>query len=105
MRADQLTEPLAYHGEGPVWLSGTLWPSGLYWLDMLAGDVLHLAADGAEAPAVPSSGAMSHRPSPCSGRARAVGWSTPCSGASPWTTARAPRCACCPSSGPTRACG
>jgi sugar lactone lactonase YvrE len=46
MRADQLTDPLAYHGEGPVWLAGTRWPRGLYWLDMLAGDVLHLGADG-----------------------------------------------------------
>jgi sugar lactone lactonase YvrE len=47
MHANQLTEPLAYHGEGPVWLSATGWPSGLYWVDMHAGDVLHLDADGA----------------------------------------------------------
>jgi sugar lactone lactonase YvrE len=46
MHADQLTEPLAYHGEGPVWLIGTGWPDGLYWLDMLAGDVLHLGTGG-----------------------------------------------------------
>jgi sugar lactone lactonase YvrE len=46
MRAEQLTEPVAYHGEGPVWLAGTRWPHGLYWLDMLAGDVLHLGPDG-----------------------------------------------------------
>ncbi|TDC86080.1 SMP-30/gluconolactonase/LRE family protein [Actinomadura sp. 7K507] len=43
MRAEQITEPVAYHGEGPVW-SGA-W-GGLRWLDMLAGDVLSLASDG-----------------------------------------------------------
>jgi sugar lactone lactonase YvrE len=36
---DQITDPLAAHGEGPVWHAG--WP-GLRWLDMLAGDVLEL---------------------------------------------------------------
>jgi sugar lactone lactonase YvrE len=40
--ADQVTEPLAYHGEGAVWYAG--W-GGLKWVDMLAGDVLSL--DGA----------------------------------------------------------
>ncbi len=42
-RAEQLTAPLAHHGEGPVW-----WPdgSGLRFVDMLAGDVLSLDADG-----------------------------------------------------------
>jgi sugar lactone lactonase YvrE len=39
MRAAQLTDPVAYHGEGPVWSSR--W-GGLKWLDMLAGDVLGL---------------------------------------------------------------
>ncbi|WP_031507401.1 SMP-30/gluconolactonase/LRE family protein [Streptomyces megasporus] len=43
MRAEQVTEPLAYHGEGPVWSEA--W-GGLRWLDMLAGDVLSLASDG-----------------------------------------------------------
>ncbi|WP_258308252.1 SMP-30/gluconolactonase/LRE family protein [Streptomyces sp. NWU339] len=38
-----MTEPIAYHGEGPVWSEA--W-GGLRWLDMLAGDVLSLAADG-----------------------------------------------------------
>ncbi|NKQ58694.1 SMP-30/gluconolactonase/LRE family protein [Amycolatopsis sp. K13G38] len=38
---DQVTEPLAAHGEGPVWHEG--WP-GLRWVDMLAGDVLQLDA-------------------------------------------------------------
>jgi sugar lactone lactonase YvrE len=44
MRAEQLTEPVAYHGEGPVW--STRW-GGLRWVDMLAGDVLALDDDGA----------------------------------------------------------
>ena len=43
MRAEQLTDPVAYHGEGPVW--SPRW-GGLRWVDMLAGDVLALAADG-----------------------------------------------------------
>lgn len=43
MKAEQLTEPVAYHGEGPVWSDA--W-GGLRWLDMLAGDVLSLAPDG-----------------------------------------------------------
>ena len=43
VRAEQLTGPVAYHGEGPVW--SKRW-GGLRWVDMLAGDVLSLAADG-----------------------------------------------------------
>jgi sugar lactone lactonase YvrE len=43
-RAEQVTDPVAYHGEGPVW--SELW-GGLRWLDMLAGDVLSLSAGGA----------------------------------------------------------
>src|SRR5574340_939294 len=43
MRAEQITEPVAYHGEGPVW--SPQW-GGLRWVDMLAGDVLSLGADG-----------------------------------------------------------
>lgn len=43
--AEQITDPLAHHGEGPVWHPD--WP-GLRWVDMLAGDVLTLdAATGA----------------------------------------------------------
>jgi sugar lactone lactonase YvrE len=42
-RAVQLTEPVAYHGEGPVWSPS--W-GGLRWVDMLAGDVLSREADG-----------------------------------------------------------
>lgn len=40
---EQLTDPVAYHGEGPVW--SPRW-GGLRWLDMLAGDILALATDG-----------------------------------------------------------
>lgn len=43
MRAEQLTDPVAYHGEGPVW--SPRW-GGLRWVDMLAGDVLALGDDG-----------------------------------------------------------
>jgi sugar lactone lactonase YvrE len=41
--AEQVTGPVAYHGEGPVWSES--W-GGLRWLDMLAGDVLSLGDDG-----------------------------------------------------------
>jgi sugar lactone lactonase YvrE len=44
VQAEQVTDPVAYHGEGPVW--SERW-GGLRWVDMLAGDVLSLAADGA----------------------------------------------------------
>ena len=43
MQAEQVTDPVAYHGEGPVW--SKRW-GGLRWVDMLAGDVLSLADDG-----------------------------------------------------------
>jgi sugar lactone lactonase YvrE len=41
--AEQVTDAVAYHGEGPVWSEG--W-GGLRWVDMLAGDVLFLNDDG-----------------------------------------------------------
>jgi sugar lactone lactonase YvrE len=44
VRVEQLTEPVAFHAEGPVWSES--W-GGLRWVDMLAGDVLSLSADGA----------------------------------------------------------
>jgi sugar lactone lactonase YvrE len=44
VRVEQVTDPVAYHGEGPVW--SQRW-GGLRWVDMLAGDVLTLAKDGA----------------------------------------------------------
>jgi sugar lactone lactonase YvrE len=43
MGVEQLTDPVVYHGEGPVWYPG--W-GGLRFVDMLAGDVMSLAADG-----------------------------------------------------------
>lgn len=42
MRAEQLTDPITYHGEGPVWFARE---QRLHWVDMLAGDVLTLAPD------------------------------------------------------------
>ena len=46
MRAEPFTDPVAYHAEGPVWSES--W-GGLRWVDMLAGDVLSLGADGSVA--------------------------------------------------------
>ncbi|WP_104525698.1 SMP-30/gluconolactonase/LRE family protein [Blastococcus atacamensis] len=43
MRAEQISGPVAHHGEGPVWSEG--W-GGLRFVDMLAGDVLTLSEDG-----------------------------------------------------------
>ncbi len=43
MRAEQVTGPVAYHGEGPVW--SQRW-GGLRWVDMLAGDILSLDEGG-----------------------------------------------------------
>ncbi len=43
MRAEQVTDAVAHHGEGPVW--SARW-GGLRWVDMLAGDILSLADDG-----------------------------------------------------------
>ncbi len=40
---EQVTDPVAFHAEGPVW--SPTW-GGLRWVDMLAGDLLTLAADG-----------------------------------------------------------
>jgi sugar lactone lactonase YvrE len=42
--AEQLTAPVAVHAEGPVWHPG--W-GGLRWVDMMAGDILHLTDSGA----------------------------------------------------------
>jgi sugar lactone lactonase YvrE len=46
MRAEPVTGPVAFHGEGPVW--SARW-GGLRWVDMLAGDVLQLGDDGSVA--------------------------------------------------------
>ena len=42
--AEQYTDPLAGHGEGPVW--SPAW-GGLAWVDMLAGDILRVDDAGA----------------------------------------------------------
>ena len=43
MHAERLTPSLCHHAEGPYW--SPTW-AGLRWVDMLAGDMLHLDADG-----------------------------------------------------------
>ena len=43
IQVEQVTGPVAYHGEGPVW--SERW-GGLRWVDMLAGDILSFGADG-----------------------------------------------------------
>lgn len=43
VRVEQVTGPVAHHGEGPVWSPS--W-GGLRWVDMLAGDVLSLDDGG-----------------------------------------------------------
>lgn len=43
LQAEQATDPVTFHGEGPV-RSGR-W-AGLRWVDMFAGDVLSLGTDG-----------------------------------------------------------
>jgi len=43
-RAEQITDPVAFHAEGPAWSPS--W-GGLRFVDMFAGDVLSLGADGA----------------------------------------------------------
>jgi sugar lactone lactonase YvrE len=43
MHAERLTPSLCHHAEGPYW--SPTW-GGLRWVDMLAGDMLHLDADG-----------------------------------------------------------
>jgi len=43
MRADQLTDPITFHGEGPVFSPS--W-GGLRLVDLFAGDILTLGSDG-----------------------------------------------------------
>lgn len=43
MKAEQITDPVAYHGEGPCWHES--W-GGIRWVDMLAGDLLTLTPQG-----------------------------------------------------------
>ena len=44
MRAEQFTDVITAHGEGPVWLPGL----GLHCVDMERGDVVRIADDGTE---------------------------------------------------------
>ena len=44
MHADRITDSLCDHAEGPFW--SDTW-GGLRWVDMLAGDIMHLDAAGA----------------------------------------------------------
>jgi sugar lactone lactonase YvrE len=43
MHVEQVTGPVAHHGEGPVW--SPTW-GGLRWVDMMAGDILSLDGRG-----------------------------------------------------------
>ncbi len=43
LRAEQVTDAITYHGEGPCWSDS--W-GGLRWVDLLAGDLLTLGGDG-----------------------------------------------------------
>src|SRR5699024_8917719 len=43
MHADRITDSICHHGEGPYW--SDTW-DGLRWVDMLAGDIMHLQPDG-----------------------------------------------------------
>jgi sugar lactone lactonase YvrE len=64
MRAEQVTDPVAYHGEGPVWAEQ--W-GGLRWVDLLAGDVLSLGPDGSVSRRHVSSVVAALRPRPGGG--------------------------------------
>lgn len=61
VRAEQITQPLANHGEGPCWLAGS---GEVAWVDMLAGRVLVTTPDtgATRAIAVPSRVAAIVRP-------------------------------------------
>jgi sugar lactone lactonase YvrE len=41
--ADIATDPLVHHGEGPVWVARD---ASLYWVDLLAGDVMQMDGQG-----------------------------------------------------------
>jgi len=43
MKAEQYTDVVTYHGEGPIWDSVA---GVLRWVDMLNGDILTMAPDG-----------------------------------------------------------
>ena len=81
MHVEQLTGPVVYHGEGPVW--SMTW-GGLRWLDMLAGDIMSMGTDGSIGRprlAVPASPRVK---TPSDIRAMEVDWSA---AAAKWDTA------------------
>ncbi|MFF5522587.1 hypothetical protein [Streptomyces coeruleorubidus] len=82
MRVEQVTDPIVYHGEGPVW--SRRW-GGLRWVDMLAGDVLSLADDGTVTRRHVGDVAAQQY-APAAREARSSGSSA----ASPWRTPTAP---------------
>lgn len=43
MNADRITDSICDHAEGPYWSDA--W-GGLRWVDMLAGDIMHMGSDG-----------------------------------------------------------
>ena len=59
MNVEQVTGPVAFHGEGPVWSES--W-GGLRWVDMLAGDVLSLGPTARSAGVTSASVAAALRP-------------------------------------------
>jgi len=67
--AEQATDPVAFHAEGPVW--SARW-GGLRWVDMLAGDVLSLADDGTVNRRHVGTVAAALRPRTCGGAVIAV---------------------------------
>lgn len=75
MYADRLTDSICYHAEGPHWSdtwATDTW-SGLRWVDMLAGDIMHLCEDGtARRIATPSPVVACVRPSVSGGSVLAL---------------------------------
>lgn len=61
MHADRITDSICYHAEGPYW--SDTW-GGLRWVDMLAGDIMQLSADGMAAGAPARSVSRIRTPSP-----------------------------------------
>jgi sugar lactone lactonase YvrE len=69
VRADQLTDPITFHGEGPVYSPS--W-GGLRLVDLFAGDVLTLAEDGTATRRHVDTIAAALRPRACGGAVIAV---------------------------------
>jgi sugar lactone lactonase YvrE len=69
IKAEIFTEPLAHHGEGPVWDDSD---QSLYWVDMLAGDVLQMTSNGTVHRHHVGAVAAARRPPPAGGKVIAV---------------------------------